>query len=310
MKNDNFKYILIPLPVMQEIFKKPKNGFIDIFNVGIYTVAEKIKITDNNAFKQLIYCYYREKKGLTPYLLSKMEDLVSNEIIVIDEDYNGFNNFEFNPEQEIDCLIEYINTDTTSYSKIIEFAKLRQVKTTLNMSFDIDSISNTYSIYQKEYNHFKGMPYASIKTELMFSFMENKSDFQKAVFAMYAGIRSLIGNKDYVCTTRDMIICRMFGAINKESLEAILKDKKVMFAYNTFSNRYQFEKILNYLLARNFLSSKIAYNKRTYLSCTLSNKQLADKIVEHINISLISCNNKQHNSELQAKIYIKQHLNK
>ena len=102
---DNFEYILFPLPLIQEIFKKPKNGFSDIFDVGIYRVSQTLQIDEYNALKQLIYCYYRG--GLTKSLQSELYRLEEGEIFHSDEDYNGFSSYEFVPDEEIESIYEY-----------------------------------------------------------------------------------------------------------------------------------------------------------------------------------------------------------
>ena len=62
----------------------------------------------------------------------------------------------------------------------------------------------------------------------MFDFYKNtKTDYEKALFAMYAGIRSIIGNKDFAETSGSMIKCRMLGAKNQSELELILSEKNV-----------------------------------------------------------------------------------
>lgn len=102
---ENFKYILFPLPLIQEIFKKPKSGFSDIFNVGIYRVSQTLQINEYNALKQLMYCYYRG--GLTKSLQRELYRLEKGEIFYSDEDYNGFSCYEFIPDTEIESIYEY-----------------------------------------------------------------------------------------------------------------------------------------------------------------------------------------------------------
>ena len=51
---EDFKYILFPLPLIQEIFKKPKSGFSDIFDVGIYRVSQTLQINVRQEVVQVI----------------------------------------------------------------------------------------------------------------------------------------------------------------------------------------------------------------------------------------------------------------
>lgn len=311
-KSSDFKYILLPLPVIQEVFKKPKTGINKMFSVGIYRVAQTLDIDNGNALRQLIYYYFRHPGELPRPLYLKINGLVNDETLPFYDDYSGFDGYgDFNPEEEVIALEKYVKTDVLLLDQIKEFYRLRQVKTVLNMRFGMDHIIKDYKELQSAYNGFTGVPLISLKTDLMFEYLnKEKSDFQKTVFAMYAGIRSVLGNKDFVGTTREMIICRMFGAVNKEKLKPILKDKKVKAAYDKYSTRHQFEKLLNYLLSHKFISAKIGYKRRTYLSCTLSYQDLAIRIQEHLENSLNSGNNSHKQKELQAKNYLNQHLNK
>lgn len=128
---------------------------------------------------------------------------------------------------------------------------------------------------------------------------------------MYAGIRSIIGNKDFAETTGNMIKCRMFGAKNQAELELILNDKKVKSAYKQYTTDYHYKKMLKELVVRGFLMSEIGYNKRTYVSCKMDMKGLEDAIVEHIKQKSLNFKVKQlEDSRLQSINSIKRRLNK
>lgn len=307
---ENFKYILFPLPLIQEIFKKPKNGFSDIFDIGIYRVSQTLQINEYNALKQVVYCYYRG--GLTSSLEQRFRQLEFDEIFFRDDDYNDFDGYEFMPDENIESIYEYCKENPDFQKEIEEFHRLRQVKDVLEMTFDISSILNTYKTYYIAYNGFDNQPLVSIKKNMVFDFYENsKTDYEKALFAVYAGIRSIIGNKDFAETTGSMIKCRMFGAKNQDELEFILKDKKVTAAYNKYTTDYHYKRMLKELVARGFLMSEIGYNRRTYVSCKLDMKGLEDAIVDHIQNKSLTFKVKQiKNSRLQAINSIKRRLNK
>lgn len=306
---DNFKYILFPLPLIQEIFKKPKNGFSDIFDVGIYRVSQTLQIDEYNALKQLMYCYYRG--GLTKSLESQLYNLEQHEVFYSDEDYNGFSSYEFIPDEEIESIYEYCKEHQELKYEIEEFHRLRQVKNVLEIKFDISSVAETYKSYHAAYNGFYNQPLVSISQKMMFDFYKNtKTDYEKALFAMYAGIRSIIGYKDFEETTGSMIKCRMFGAKNQTELELILSDRKVKSAYKQYTTDYHYKKMLKELVVRGFLQSEIGYNKRTYVSCKLDMKGLEDAIVEHIKQKSLNYKVKQlENSRLQAINSINHRLN-
>lgn len=306
---DNFEYILFPLPLIQEIFKKPQNGFSDIFDVGIYRVSQTLQIDEYNALKQLIYCYYRG--GLTKSLQNELTRLEQEEVFHSDEDYNGFSSYEFVPDEEIESIYEYCKEHEELKNEIEEFHCLRQVKTVLNITFDISCVIQTYQKYYTAYNGFHNQPLVSISQRMMFDFYLNpKTDYEKALFAMYAGIRSIIGNKDFAETTGSMIKCRMFGAKNQTELELILNDRKVKSAYKQYTTDYHYKKMLKELVVRGFLQSEIGYNKRTYVSCKLDMKGLEDAIVEHIKQKSLNFKVKQfENNRLKAINSINRRLN-
>jgi hypothetical protein len=311
-KDTNYEYILFPLPLLQEIFKKPRTGFSEIFDFGIYKSASTQKVTKYDAIKQTLYCYYRG--GLTSSLERKLNKLATDEIFNPDDEYSGFgaNGNEFNPDEEINAISEYLENDNELCKEITEFHQLRQIKDVLNIKFDIKSVSDTYYKLIKEYSDFKDSPLVMIRKEMMFDFyLHEKSEYEKVLFATYAGIRSIIGNKKFCQTTQEMVFMRMVGAKNREALELILSDKKVKGIFNKYNVRYQREKILNELVARNFLTSKIGIKKRTYLSCTLSYDDLSLEIIEFIKEKNIKFKVKENKiKELEDKKIILRHLNK
>ena len=257
-----------------------------------------------------MYCYYRG--GLTKSLQSELYRLEESEVFYSDEDYNGFSSYEFIPDTEIESIYEYCKEHQELKNEIEEFHRLRQVKDVLGITFDISSVAKTYKTYHAAYNGFHNQPLISISQKMMFDFYKNtKTDYEKALFAMYAGIRSIIGNKDFAETTGSMIKCRMFGAKNQAELDFILSDKKVKSTYKQYTTDYHYKKMLKELVVRGFLQSEIGYNKRTYVSCKLDMKGLEDAIVEHIKQKSLNYKVKQfENSRLQAINSINRRLNK
>lgn len=272
------KYILIPLPVIQEIFRKPQTGIGEILCVGIYRVAQALKTNEYNAIRQLFYCHYRG--GLTDSLKSHLERLEQEGVFCSDNDYNGFNYQEFIPNDEVESISEYCKNHPSLKEEIEEFHRLRQVSKVLGINFDISSLARTYKAYFEAYGGFCNQPLVSISSKMMLDFYKNKkTDYEKALLAMYAGIRSIIGTKAFACTTSSMIKCRMFGAKDGDTLETMLNDDALKSAHGKYTTDYHYKKMLKELVARGFLKSEIGYNKRTYLSCKLDMKGLEDAIV-------------------------------
>lgn len=204
-----------------------------------------------------------------------------------------------------------MNNNKPLADEITEFHRLRQIKDALDIEFDIESIISTYNKLHEKYNGFPKSPFVMIKTDVIFDFYKNrKTEFEKVLFAVYAGIRSIIGRKKKFCqTTHNMIFMRMVGAKNNEILPEILKDKNVKMIYEKYAEkRYQRDKVLNELVKRKFLSSKIGTGRRTYLSCSLNFEELSDEIIRSFEESDIK--NKEKSARSKISHYRKQHLNK
>jgi len=217
----DYKYILFPLPLLQEIFKKPKTGFRDIFYYGIYRSALTIKIHTTDAIRQAIYCYYQG--GLTASLTERFHML---DLEDMDSGYEGFDPCgHFNPEEEMRKIVD--RNDPELMEEIKEFYYLYLIKKVLKLRFSIEEVIHNYYTYNGLYSHFYGQPLVMIATKTMLEFtFHEKTEFEKVLFAAYAGIRSMIGRKQFIKTTKEMIFCRMYGAKNKNALSSILKDKK------------------------------------------------------------------------------------
>ena len=105
------------------------------------------------------------------------------------------------------------------------------------------------------------------------------------MFAAYAAIKSIIGKKDFAGTTKKMIVCRIIGAKNDKVLRDFLKNKGLETVYAKYFKRYWFDKLIDQLLIRGFVLSKITLvmglKSRIYLSCKLDYDQLPVAIADY-----------------------------
>ena len=82
--------------------------------------------------------------------------------------------------------------------------------------------------------HSTQAPMASVSRDVVFNFYsEYKEEFEIACFCVFSAIKSILGNKEYCKTNKDLIISRMFG-LSGNNTE--LKPK--------YSKRYQIDKVL------------------------------------------------------------------
>lgn len=300
---EKITHIILPLPLIAEIFKNPTDGISDILDYGIYKSSTYLEIDEYNAYRQALYCYYRG--GLTSSLKRQFKRLVNEELLLPDEDYNGFSFEEFNPEENISELELHCEKDEHLRQEIIEFHKLRQAKDILGMTYSIEPIINIH----KKYGNFEGSPTVSVRVKMMFDFYENKkTDYEKALLAMFLGIRSIIGRKSFACTTGEVIKYRMFGTMNKDGLKRALSNENLQKAYKKYTTDYHYKKMLKDLLAYKFLSSEIGYARRTYVSCRLSMSELKEEIIEKKKKSITQKRKAVSEERKSALNYIKEQL--
>lgn len=274
---EDYRYVRFPLPLIQGLYSSFPCGFVAFLRVGIYIFSQDIKVDRTNALKQALYCYYR--KGLTATLQAQFDELLKKGFISVETEYTRFKNEEFVPEVDLYGLIKALQEDYVLYEKILEFHRVRQATSLLNMELPTDLIINTYKYVFDLYGGFVKQPYVSMKTDLLLEYSKKQqSEYETMLFTTFAGVKSIIGNSEYAGTTREMIICRMFGASNQQALAEVLKDEYTKAVYDKYSKRYQFEKLLDELVARGFIQSKIGWNRRTYVSCKLDYTQLANAI--------------------------------
>lgn len=274
---------MFPLPLVQQILIN-RNGVNDALAYGIYKVAMYQKASDYNAYKQIVYCYFNidsEKvDDLTEYLKCELDKLD----YVYDDDYRGFSSDgqSFDPEDIVSMLQEYGESNPIFHNRVIEFHKLRQIKDVLGVNFNIGYIIETHD----KYGEYNGEPLVSVKKEIMFDFYKNrekKSEYEMVLFAMFMGVKSIIGNKDFCATTSDMIKCRMIGAKNKDAVNTILAENaKLQYFFETYTTRRKYYKLMMDLERFGYIQSCVSCNRRTYISCKLTQDELEQRAAEEI----------------------------
>lgn len=306
----DFVYIMFPLPFVQRILTDRKN-ISGAFEYGIYKVAMFQKVSEYNAYRQIVYCYFNVDNNkidsLTDYLIDELNKLD----YMYDDDYRGFtpDGQSFAPEEIISKLIEIGENNREFHNRVIEFYKLRQVRDTLGFTFSIRHIIKVHD----SFGDYTAEPLVSVKKEIMIDFYQNrdtKSEQEWVLFAMFMGIKSIIGNKDYCATTADMIKCRMVGAKNKDNLATILKKNAACrYFYDTYTTRRKYEKLMMELEKYGYIKSCISYNRRTYISCKLSLGQLEQVAAEGVvNSSETLQMQRYHEAKKAARIRISERL--
>lgn len=271
MNKNEIKYLQFPVSMLPELIDDSEATIKKILNYGIYrfakSMSKKKKGDIDIALKQFLYCYYRKKEFLTEILMSKIEKYISEGLVVLDEDYNGFYNESFNPESEINSLKAIIKTDSDFSSEILKwhyvylsysffnFVEIIRPKQILEIGSKISS-----EIKPKE-------PMVSCKLEILKNFYkEEKNEYEKIQLVAYLAIRSILGEQEYVKTNKSFILCRMIGyASVKEMIQSELSNY-VFQLFNKYNHRYHFEKLIIKLQLNWNLLSYSNHNRCSYMA--------------------------------------------
>ena len=288
-----YRYVYFPLFLIKNLFseKDLKYTVSDIFDVGIFNYSKQFNIDNLSAYRQVIYCYYRG--GLTDKLRSKIQYLYDNGDLTLDEDYNGFDGhgISFEPD-DLDELAQIASKNNILRDLFIEFYKMHLALKSLKLTGNIQSILSVskqilklQQIHEAKYGR---EPSVMLKTDLIFDYYKkSKSSNDILILAAFAGIKSIIGKKEFAGTTKKMIVSRMIGAKSDKVLQDFLKDKTLKTIFDKYSKRYWFDKLINELRIRDFIRSKITlkfgFKSRMYLSCKLDSNQLSSKLAENWN---------------------------
>ena len=252
-------YLQFPLFLIRGLFTDKEKTINDIIRYGIYRFAKRQKFNLYDVAKQLMYSYYRKQGDLTNDLLKTIEGYISNEMIDIDEDYNGFVGAlnQFNPGTAIEQLLNIFgynamtdeineeNCDNDFYSKAIEFYQIKQAYNFLGITGDYDNCLKVGKQIEKTIPEHE--PFPPISKSLLFDFRDKeKTEFDLMQFAAYISIRSILGTKTYCRTNKEMIVCRMFGYASKKHLPDKM-NPAINDLFSKYSKRYHIDRLLQHL---------------------------------------------------------------
>lgn len=274
---NNNPFILIPLSLLRGLIYE-KEVINDMYHIGIFCTSRKINITEDNALKDFVYCIYRAIEELPDKLIQEYDKM---DEFPYDYDYNGFGNQNFMPELEIEYLSDYCKGNPAFYDLVLEWYRVRQTYSVLGLK--TNTVKYTLDIadrYRKEYS-FDKCSFILLNAKVMNNICKSKDTMnvgERAIWAMYMGILSIIGDKDFAQTTSGMIKCRMFGAVNQKELEFLLKNEALKKVYDKYTTKHQYNKLLNTIQDRNMIT-EIGLNRRTYVSTKLKDvNELVDAI--------------------------------
>lgn len=244
---NDYTYLQFPIYLLQEIHNDQHKAFDKIIDCGIYRRASHLSKEPKDVARQLIYDYYMEK---LPYsLVQTIEHYAEAGTIELDPDYRGFTglNGTFDPEDEIQQLIELFNGNPDFHSEALEHLILHTIElaaknngitnvrpeAVLSNGFEIDSNGT-------------GKPYSMVSIDKCFEYYKNnKSEFDLMQFAAHAALVSIIGKKHYCKTDKAMILARMFGYASPKAVPDPLPAHIAPLYKKYQSSRHHMGKLLN-----------------------------------------------------------------
>jgi len=233
-KEKQFDFFQFPLYMLRELFSDRYKTLNRIINYGLYNFAERLEYDQFKAAERVLYEYYRGDRKFEA--VKQVADLFDNEILISDEDYNGFCGKEgFSPEANesvSDLIAEYENYPDLE-REIERFWRIKTVAYILDIT-----IGSYYSIEKMETTIIpEKEPMPMVKTRLVFEYRDNpKTEDELIVFAAYIGISSIMGARNSCKTNKDHILSRAFG-YNKAKDFTEPKPE----IYQKYKKRYHFD---------------------------------------------------------------------
>ena len=257
------KYIQFPLCLLRQTYSNPETAFDLIVNFGIVHYAMSFEYNMVDVGRQLMYAYYRNKEMIQSSLYKTINKYALDGLLTTDEDYNGFSGSEFDPLAVSVELLGLFQSD----SEFKEAAILRyQIQQAISGKFlcvelgDINSTIRNYNEgleYKKKFEQQFGsdcMP--GVKVKQLFECRDSGKDLD--LFRAYIGIKSMIGNRNFISSNKPAILSRMIGCKSKAAFEYDTcykpgKDKSNLPTVAKYSKKYQMDKLLLTLVEQKFI---------------------------------------------------------
>ena len=257
MTEQKERYFQYPLFLIRDLLKDKKKCFDNILGYGIYHYAENMTIDEQNMFRQTIYNLYNNR--LPGAIQNRLNNYIQAKQLKVDYGYRGFGCAGYDPEPETEDLTKILKDDFDLFDDIEQWYRIRQTYEFYGLEGDILSGYNKGKQIARNIPDKEPMP--MINTKHLFDYRDNeKTVFELEVFAVVCGMNSILGKKEFVKTTRDLVLARAYGYATMKSLQTNAraakvfdkrwgKDKKETYRYRT-------EKVFDDIVLGNWNLSK------------------------------------------------------
>jgi hypothetical protein len=286
-----YKYVQFPLCLIRETYSDLQKAMNLILDYGIVNYALKLHCNMRNVAKQLIYDYARNQDVLQASILKKMSEV--EDTLSLEDEYlfDPFGTFEPNEEITINPILELLESDPKLKADAILSYQINLAVSKDHLNLTNHSNDDTIkrynealrikTIFEREFGA-DAMP--TCKAIMVIQFRDNPKDIE--LFRAYIGIKSIIGNRNFITGNKPAILSRMVGLKSKKAFEYYTtnrynKDKNILPTIEKFSKRYQMDKLLFTLVERKFI---MYLNKPKvsviYFSKYMEPGELADLIIK------------------------------
>lgn len=292
MKKEKIKeygYLQFPLCLIKETYKDIENGLNLMISYGIVNYALKLDYDMTDVAKQLLYYYARKRNVLQSALVKRLSRLAEEELYFEDRNpgFDAKGNFDPDTDLQIKPLLKLFESDPELMRGAILNYQLHLATSDNHLGITIGTNDSTLKRYNqatkiKQDFEFKYGPDAMpcCKKSMLFDFRD-KHQKDIDTFRAYIGIISLIGQRNFISTTKPVILSRMIGAKCKEAYTHFSDDPIIKKTVDKYKTRYWMDKLLFTLAQRKFIMYLTEKHKRlVYVSKYMEPKELADHIKE------------------------------
>ncbi len=255
-----YKYVQFPLSFMQEVIKDRRKGLNQCLDYGIGHLATAQQTDAKSMMRQIVYDYYKNTDKLPRDLRVAIEEAEAEDLFTRDDDYKGFNtDGGFDPILNIEELAGILRDNPDLNDEAKEYYQWHQAagffKGSINI-YNAAAVRKSYFKAKAMKESFEAdfgkdaMP--SVKPGLLFNYLDNpKQDI--SLLLAYIGICSLIGQRNFISTSKPVILSRMIGAKSKAAFQAFSKNKESKEIIARFSKRWPMDKLLLSLAEQKFI---------------------------------------------------------
>jgi len=280
-KKNEYKYLQFPLCLIKETYKNVDHGLNLIIRFGIMHYALKIKYNLQDVAVQLMYYYYRKQDVLQKDIFKRLESAADRGDLITDQDYNGFIQGKFEP-LEGSGIMELLEANPKLKEGAILNYQLHIATSKGHLNFGIknnDEIIQSYNEAKKIKENFEdnfgpdSMP--SVKTNILLDLRKNTNNID--ILRAYIGILSLIGQRNFISTSKPVILSRMIGAKSKDAYTFFSDDPMIQPTIKKYSHRYWMDKLLDTLAQRKFIMCLARkHERKLFVSRYMEPMQLAE----------------------------------